>query len=337
MWAPTRFATKPIRWVYAHEKSADAGAAPTPMGCIMLRTSGRRVIAAIGTATIAAAATLAFGVAPAQAAPSGHLLTKGSGSLYTTHPFVHLGIVPGSAAKSYYYKIVNTSSTAESFKVNLLADPSMTAKLYQGFTAVPNDYTTKAIAPGQTLSLKLKITVAEGTPQGTYYATILLRDPSTNGIIDAAYATAEATYQTGTARDDLFLKTGTQPYVGGGSAVEQSETASVIKPGGTSTFKLRIKNNSTSAAAIPLIGSNGDGDCPAQYSSFTVKQGTKDVTTAVDNGSYSTGQLAPGASKNLTVAIKASADTPCEVTHSTFASLDPGSSSVVHPTILISQ
>ena len=44
----------------------------------------------------------------------------------------------------------------------------MTATLYKGTAAVPDEYVTPAIAPGKTLALKVKVTLPAGTPQGEY-------------------------------------------------------------------------------------------------------------------------------------------------------------------------
>lgn len=268
----------------------------------MLKSSTRRVIAAIGTATIAGAATLAFGVAPAHAAPSGYLLMKGTGSVYTKNPLVNLGVIPGGPAKTFYFKIVNTATTAENFKVNVLTNSSeLSSTLYKGSTAVPDEYVTPAIAPGKTLALKLKVTLPAGTPQGEYTADVALSNPLTSAFIDSARVDANATNQTGTKRNDLFLKTGSQPFVGG-SFSPQFETANAIRVGNTATFTLRLKNDGATPAAIGLADVPNNA-CPSNYS-LTVKQGTQNVTAAVLAGSYNTGTLAPGAKKDLKASIK---------------------------------
>ncbi|MGH3473585.1 MAG: hypothetical protein ACRDOT_01580 [Aeromicrobium sp.] len=176
----------------------------------------RRVVAAIGTSTVAVIPSLAVAVPPAHAAASGYFLTKGTGTLYSKVGIVNLGVVPGGTAKTFYNKIVNSAATAENFKVIMTSpSPALTAKLYKGTTPVPDEYVTPAIAPGKTLALKVKVTLAAGTPQGQYLVNLDLRDLVTNAGLDSAVADANATNQTGTERNDLFLKTGTQPYVGG--------------------------------------------------------------------------------------------------------------------------
>jgi hypothetical protein len=287
----------------------------------MFKTSARGIIAALVTGTIAVVATLAVGAAPAQAAPSGYLLTKGAGSIYSKNNIVNLGVVPGGTAKTFYYKLVNTAPTAESFKVNMTTPGTGTWTLYKGYTAVPNEYVTPAIAPGKTLALKIKVSLPAGTPQGEHASTLALRDPVTNAFIDSATADANATIQTGTERNDLFLKTGSQPYVGG-SFGPQYETANAIRVGNTATFTLRMQNDGAAPAAIGLSGGVNSFYCPSNFS-ITVKQGTQNVTAAVLAGSYNTGTLAPGAKKDLRVSIKLVSATPCTQAYYQFTASGP--------------
>jgi hypothetical protein len=282
------------------------------VGWNALRTSARRrVIAAIGTSTVAVIASLAVAVPPAHAAASGYFLTKGTGSIYSKVGIVNLGVVPGGTAKTFYYKIVNTAATAESFKVNMTPSGTGTWKLYKGTSAVPNEYVTPAIAPGKTLALKVKVTLAAGTPQGEYLASLALRDPVSNVGLDSVLADANATNQTGTKRNDLFLKTGSQPYVGG-SFGPQFETANAIKVGNTATFTLRLKNDGTAPAAIGLDDIPTFGCGSGSNFTLTIKQGTQNVTAAVLAGSYNTGTIVPGAKKELKVMVKLVSATTCE-------------------------
>jgi hypothetical protein len=273
----------------------------------MPRTSvRRRIIVAIGTSTVAVIATLTVAVSPAHADTSGYLLTKGTGSIYSKNNGVNLGAIPGGTAKTFYYKIVNTTATAEQFKVNLsMLGPGFTATLYQGYKAVPDEYFTNAIAPGKTLALKVKIAVNAGAPPSEYIAQLRLKDAVTDAVLDEAFADANATNQTGTTQHDLFLKTGGQPYVGG--SVTQFETANALRVGRTATFTVRLKNDGAAPAAISLQGDPAIF-CPSSFS-VTVKQGSQNVTAAVQAGSYTTGTLAPGAKKDLRVTIKLVAPT----------------------------
>ncbi len=261
----------------------------------------------MGSGVVAAAGILAFGVAPAHAAPTGLLLTKVAGSNYSKALDVYQGAIPGGKARAYYFKIVNTSPTAENFKVNVsnFYKAELESTLYKGSKKLPDEYVTNAIPASGTLTLKLMLKVTAGTPQDIYSAAVVLRDPVTNEVLDHAYTHVSATHQTGTTRHDLFVKTGSQPYAGGSRA--QAESSNALKVGKTATFLLRLKNSGTTHAAINLVRSSLPG-CGAV--SMTVKQGTQNVTDRVLNGSYNTGTLAPGAKRDLKAIFKLQSTPP---------------------------
>lgn len=268
----------------------------------MRNASFRRLFAGLLATAAFGVVTIVGAAAPAHAAPSGYLLTKGTGSVYTSSTFVNQGGVPGGAARSFSYKIVNTGTTSQQFKLSVNASDVRTeAVLLQGSRVLPKPYYTAPIAPGGNLVLTLKVSIAAGAPQGEYLTEVHLRDPETSAALDTAYADVHATYQTGNTARDLFLKTGTQPYVGG-SHSQQIETANTLKVGSTATFRLRLQNNSGAPGPIGLTRFPTFG-CASDYA-VVVKQGTKDVTAAVNAGSYTTGILGPGAKQELKVTIK---------------------------------
>lgn len=278
----------------------------------MLKFSFRRLFAVLLATALSAAGALAVTASPAHAAVSGDLLAKGSGSVYSQSSVVNQGVVPGAAPRSWSFKIVNTGNTAEQFKVVKTAfTAGSTATLYKGSTVLPNRYFTAPIAPGGSLILTLKVGVAAGSPQGEYFGQVELRDPDTNAILDAIYADANATYQKGTTRNDLFVKSGAQPYVGG--SVNQYTSSNALKPGNSTTFLLRLQNNGATGASSTLSGLNFMA-CESDFA-FTVKLGTADVTAAVRAGTYSTGPLAPGARKDLKLWVKLLRPTTCTASY----------------------
>lgn len=269
--------------------------------------ASRRLLAALVTAAVAAVGALVAGAAPAHAAPTGYLLLKGTGSVYTSNGIVNLGVTPGSS-KTWGLKVVNTGSTAQQFKITITSNsPLLTTTLLAGSAAVQAPYYTAPIAPGRSVSLSLKMLVAAGAPAAEYVGSIGLRDPETNTFLDSGSADANATYQTGNTRHDLFVKTGSQPFVGG--SVGQFETATALKPGNTASFTVRLRNDGGSPTAIGVSGGTFF-DCPADWS-IVIKQGTKDVTAAVRGATYSTGVLAPGAKVELKASIKLLHATTC--------------------------
>lgn len=273
----------------------------------MRTTRTRRLLVGITTAVLAAAATVVSGAAPAHAAASGYLLLKGTGSVYTANDIVNLGAVPGTT-KSAGLKVVNNGTSSQQYKVVLNQPPApATATLLVGSTVVPSPYYTALIAPGRSLALTVKITIPAAATQSEYVASTNVRDPETGTFLDAASIDANVTRQTGSTRHDFFLKTGSQPFVGG--SVGQFETANAIKPGGTAAFTLRLKNDGGTPGAITLRSFppfQCDGDA-----SLVVKQGTTDVTAAVDAGTYTTAALAPGAKVELKASVKLLHATTC--------------------------
>lgn len=270
----------------------------------MLKLPTRRLLSAVAATAVSTVATVLITAVPAHATPTAHLLAK-SGSLYTENPIINMGVVPGSAAKSFPFKIVNTGTDAEQYKVVVTPSTSqVSAALYVGSTAVRNTYYTAPIPAGGTLSLTLKVSLAVGAPQNQYTTDVSVRDPETNGYLDDFTADANATYQAGNTGHDLFVKTGSQPYAGG-SYGPQFETAGALKVGSTATFTLRLQNNGTTAASIALSGS-ANFNCPTAYA-VTVKQGTKDITGPVYANTYSTAVLSPGAKVDLKLTVKSTA------------------------------
>jgi len=267
----------------------------------MLKLPTRRLLSVVAATAVAAVTAVVVTAAPAQAAPTADLLAK-AGSLYTENAVVNMGVVPGTAAKSFPFKIVNTGPDTEQYKVVVSPnDAHIAATLYLGSKALRNTYYTAPVAPGASVSFTLKVALAVGAPQAQYVTNVAVKDPETGTTLDSFSADANATYQAGNTGHDLFVKTGSQPYAGGSYGPE-FETASALKVGSTATFTLRLQNNGTTAGSITLHGF-ANFSCPTAYT-VTVKQGTKDVTGGVYGPFYGTQQLAPGAKVDLKLTIK---------------------------------
>lgn len=284
----------------------------------MGKSGFRRACAALFVTILTTAATLAVTVTPAHAATSGTLLTKGTGSYYSKSGYIHLSAAR-AVLKTFYFKVVNTGSATDQFRVTLGASAPLSAKLYRGSTLIPSGTYTPTIASGGSLILTVRASVPAGTPQSSYFANLALTDPETNTLLKSSYAVLQvAAPAKGTRRNDLFLKTGSQKYVGG-SASYQYLSSSAIRPGSTATFALRLQNDGTSAASITLDG--GRSTCPQM--AVTVRRGITNITGAVRAGTWSTGRLALGASKDLTVTIKLVAATACTEGYTYFQAMGP--------------
>ena len=286
----------------------------------MHTTSTRRLLAGLVATALCTVATVVASAAPAHAAASGYLLIKGTGSVYTSNDIVNLGVTPGSS-KTWGLKVVNTGGVPQQFKLALTgsSSPHAATELFSGSTRLPSPYYTPLIAPGKSLALSLKVTVLQGAPAAEYLASVSMRDPETNLGIDAATADANATYQTGTKRNDLFIKTGSQPFVGG--SITQNTTATALKPGNTATFVLRVRNDGGTPAATTLDGSVHTS-CPGDFT-VVIKQGTQDVTSSVMAGTYSAGVLTPGAKKELKLTVKLKTASTCTAAYYGFAANGP--------------
>lgn len=270
-----------------------------------------RALASLLGAVLAVAATL-VAAPPAHAAPSATLLIKSQGSLYTDNFIVNQGIVPGvSTARSFGLRILNTGTQAEQYRIVATPqNPHTTAVFMQGTKVLGASYYTTPIAPGATWTFTLKVTLGPGATQNVENPIYIdVRDPGTGDELDTVVADAHATHQVGSSRNDIFLKTGTQPYVGG-SASYQYETGNALKPGGSTTFNLRLQNNGVTATPITLYGTQ-EHWCSGDNYEAVVKVGTKDVTALVFGAGYVTPSLAPDAKKSLKVIIERTTSTVC--------------------------
>ena len=267
--------------------------------------SVRRLLGALVTSLVATTG-LMVAAAPAHAAPTGYLLLKGAGSVYTANPIVNLGITPGTT-KTWSVKIVNTGATRQQFKVTVGQDPATPVTLLAGSTAVDLPYYTAPVPVGGSLTLSMKVSAPVGTSTVDHYNFLNLKDPETNTVLDQVEAVANVTTQTGTKPNDLFVKTGSQPYVGG-SVVEYT-TAAALKPGNTATFTVRLRNDGGFPTSI-TVSDDFSVSCPSAFAA-AVKQGTHDITAAVVNGGYSTSVLSPGQHLDLKLTVKLLTPTSC--------------------------
>lgn len=281
---------------------------------------------------LAATAILATGIGlvaavPASAdpaPPSGYLLSKSTGSYYSHAAFTNLSARPGSTV-SFAYHVVNNGQSDSQYRIMLFA-PSQPAAIYVSPTPTgaaqlvkSNVYYTPSVAAGKTFSFMIKVTVPSGGTELAYGGQVDLQDPSRpfdptrfdNDALDRAFPTAvRAAPTAGTTNQDVFLRTGAQPRVGGSccdpdpasGVFHPTLSSSAIKVGSAISFALRLQNDGTGPSAIPLHPDIfGDLGCTANV---TIKTGYKDVSSAVLAGTYVTPPLAPGAYRDFTVTVK---------------------------------
>lgn len=298
----------------------------------------RRLLAVLVTAVLTAAALVLVGATPAHAAAEGKLLLKGTGPYYTEHNSVTQGVAPGGT-KSWSVKVVNTGTTAERFELAVgFHTPFSSWAMFVGTKRVESPYLTAPIAPGKSAVVRFRISVDLGQAPGLYFANLELRDPASEAVVDSAGPSVMATRQTGTSRNDLFLKTGAQPFVTGGQPTPGGlgpayETASALKPGGTANFILRLKNNGGSTASAVDFFFLAEG-CPQDYA-LTIRQGATDVTSAILSSTYTTDPLEPGAKLEFRIAIKQVGTPSCAGTYFQFFAQGPGGLKAVEAHVVV--
>src|SRR5690349_22598179 len=104
--------------------------------------SGRRLFASAMAGAVMTAGAVAISAAPAQAATTGQILASTVSNSYSAADFMVMTVSPGASYKKFYLKVVNTSATAEQLKVVLAPSAGGTAKLYKGYSALPDTYLT---------------------------------------------------------------------------------------------------------------------------------------------------------------------------------------------------
>ncbi|PWN02646.1 hypothetical protein DJ010_13160 [Nocardioides silvaticus] len=279
------------------------------------------MLAVLVTAVLATAALVLGGATPAHAFGEGKLLLKGAGPYYTDSPAVTQGVAPGGT-KSFSVKVVNTGAETQRFELAVIfASFGSSWELFAGTKRVTAPYLTAPIAPGESTQLRLRLSVDRGRPPGEYYVNLELRNPGDLFGSERVSAVATATRQTGTSRNDLFLKTGAQPFVTGGQPTifgpgDAYLTAAALKPGGTASFIMQLRNNgATPTSAVKVLAS--PEDCPQDYA-VSIRQGAADVTAAMMGGTYTTGVLKPGARIEFRISIKLVATPTCDGTYLQF-------------------
>jgi hypothetical protein len=253
-------------------------------------------------ATLALGTALVVGVGAAHATAVGLVVARTSGASYANVGVVSQGVVPGpSTGKAFGFKVVNNDVQANQYRIVVHPpDRLTTVTLRRGTSTVPLTYVTPPIAAGGSMAFTLKVVLASTAPLGPHAISVSVEDPVTDDGVAAFTAVAEATHQTGTTRNDLFLKTGAQPYIGGPAV--QEETGAAVQPSGSVTFSLRLKNDGTTPTAIGVSAQLPLGGL--QGWTLVVKDGLSDITQQITTTTYWTPVLAPGATKDLKVVLK---------------------------------
>ncbi|MCX6401873.1 MAG: hypothetical protein NTX33_18320, partial [Propionibacteriales bacterium] len=248
----------------------------------------------------------------------GQLQVRGTGSNYAgANSDTALAVAPGATA-TYYVKVLNKGTTESQYRLALSADPALTVAVTAGSLVVSsmagnyNDgYFTPPIKPGASLAVTIKITVPAGSLQRTYLTYVDLFNAGTYSFthLSRQLLYTEVKAPATTTSTGLFVRNGSLPFVGG-AVTYQRAGAPAIKVGQTSTFTVRLRNDSNGPEQIQAsIGS----PCAA-FTVVSVKLGNVDVTQAWKTGTYVTPVLAKGVQKDYTAIVKyLAADPNCSL------------------------
>lgn len=273
-------------------------------------------------ATLLAGAAVFAGLVLLHAQPSsgatshaGQLQIHGPGTTYTASygTAVSEAVAAGGAA-SYSLKIVNIGQTVGQFEVRLNANSgnpaattlySATLDVTSLATSTPG-FVTQALAPGKNQVLTVKVSPLANDPQGITFTNVDLYAMDGTHVSGQTMETNVQAPAKGTTAWDLFVRNGSQPWVGGsytGPYGGQAETAPSIATTGSAQYTVRLQNDSTASTTVGLHMTNATPECD----SFPVRvmDGTANVTAKVLAGTYVTPTpLAAGAHRDLIVTVK---------------------------------
>ncbi|KAA1418796.1 hypothetical protein F0U44_09910 [Nocardioides humilatus] len=271
-------------------------------------TSHRRLAPALAFLLSCCLVGLPASPAAAEAAETAQLIVKAKGSGYSGlrdfAGIVGVAVKRGGTA-TYQARVVNYGDTAAHFVLRLEAafmPATRTVKAdNHDITATIQSvagYTTPLIEPGDYLQLSLKVTPDEDEPPTPVDAAATqIGVLSTEDVLvsSGAFYTMIKAPAHGTSGAEVYARQGSQPYVGG-EEPGYFTTSPVVRPGSTTTIKVKFQNDGVDAHQIRGGLNFYNPDC----FDITAKQGRTDITADLEASTYVTPQLAPGKS----VAIK---------------------------------
>lgn len=256
---------------------------------------------------------------------NGHLLVRGTGSTYAmSYPSTSCCGSPGSIAAiavpaggsaTYSFKVLNKGTASSQYRVLMSSEATATVRSGTAYGPVvrmgPYDdiYLTPSIAPGATLTYFVKVQLAAKSPQDTYDTGILLfrADPNSS-VPELAMDTIDMKTEVraptvGTSETEIFTRNGGLSYVGG-SVDGQTAGAAPMKQAASTTFTVRLRNNSSTPLNIGVSFGN-DAGCDDGFA-VSIKSGTTDVTAAWMNHTFRAPRMTKGQTKDYTITIKRS-------------------------------
>jgi hypothetical protein len=240
-------------------------------------------------AVTAAVMTTGVIASPAMAAShQGRLQLKGVGPRYSGPGTVVSEAVAAGATDQFAVQVVNTGSTVAQFNIRIVGY-GLAAKsdLYSGSSLLtplassPEGYYTVVLAPGKAQTFALKVVVPKGTPQGTIKNAVSLYATDGTALGGTSIALTETKAPTyGNTVEDVYARQGSQAWVGDanpGNRLEgQTASAPALVVGGKAVFSVKVQNDG--ASPNPYVGIYGFSPAGISCSTFTIMDGTRDVT-----------------------------------------------------------
>ncbi|MGN6723442.1 MAG: hypothetical protein ACTHJM_12600 [Marmoricola sp.] len=251
---------------------------------------------------------------------AGNLLLRSVGSVYAGPYAIESLVTPNGGSSTFAFEVQNTGTTATQFNVRPFASSSnncgssagcspVTYSITTGITKVvvgPNGFATPLIKPGGVATYSLKITpnITSAADDG-YSVRLALYDP-TGALLNDSFATSFVKATTGGQDIDQYGNGSGQPTLRAPASMYDYPYLSdaAVKSGQTSTFAIKLRNDSPSPARVTYTLSELNPSCAA-YFAPTVKDGLTNITTAAMSSSgWITPVMAHGASISLNVSIK---------------------------------
>lgn len=277
-----------------------------------------RAFTLILASTVALVGPLLVASPGSAASQAGTLQIRGPGTLYSGDGvFVTEAVSPGTADK-FELRVLNTGTSLAQYNIKVETGglPAAT-NLYAGslvltpLSSGPDGYYTAPIAAGKYQALVLKITIPVGSPQGSSYARVHLFSTDGNALATVSAETELKAPTKGTTSHDLFVKNGSQPYIGG--SITQTSTSPALKLGDSTVFTVKAQNDGPVTAVSQLYYhalTTGPNPIDNKCVTVTIKLGTVDVTDTFKNSAYSAA-LAPGASLTFKVTMTRTGSAGC--------------------------
>jgi hypothetical protein len=291
----------------------------------MRRAGAAIIIAAVGTLGTVAAA----GPAAGSPVPEAQVFLKPAGSAYYTLPETVIEGVAAGSSTTFQAELVNVGTISAQF--NLALEGPFTSEdlapatfsMSANGTVVPSDgWITPVIAPGASQKFAIKVTVPRLVFASGEYGFGIDNNAVGQGGSHEDFFGVDVAQSSGSSPADVFLKTGSQPFVGGWDTGTDPqfngdvpfETLAVQRPGTTTSATIRLQNDGTTRAPITLLADDlcfASSDSARSTWPATVMDGFRNVTAAVFAGTYTTPALAPNAHRDLRLTVKNNSNQSC--------------------------